>query len=75
MNIRQQLLDLISPQKRLYAEIIGQKSADLFIATTPSGATVLLRGNAKIGDPVYYDGFTMQIIVITEKVNWQDLEV
>ncbi|MDO4434837.1 MAG: hypothetical protein Q4B71_00280 [Cardiobacteriaceae bacterium] len=74
-NIFQQLQSL-NPNHALYhAVVIGIKADGTIIAQTSSGTTLLLAGQAKIGDHVFYNSQNHQIVKSSPALNFTHLTI
>lgn len=62
MNLLSQFQQIFSENPKGYASITGIKPDGTLIATTPSGAVVLLQGKVDIGKSVFYDRVTNDVI-------------
>lgn len=74
MNLLQALQDRLNPSDRHIATIVAQRDR-LWVARTIDEATVLLSGDAKIDDVVYYERATHKIVEIAPKVEFSVWEV
>ena len=68
MNILNQFNQLFGTVERGVAKVTGIKSDETLIATTPSGATVLLTGKAEIGKSVFYNRENNRVVDIAPDV-------
>ena len=55
MNLLSQFQQIFAENPKGFATITGIKPDGTLIATTPTGAVVLLEGNVDIGKSVFYD--------------------
>lgn len=62
MNLLSQFNQIFGATERGFAKVTGVKNDGKLIATTPSGATVLLNGVVEIGKNVYYNRATADVI-------------
>lgn len=62
MNLLSQFQQIFKENPRGYATITDIKPDKTLIATTPSGAVVLLQGQAEIGKSVFYDRVTNKVV-------------
>ena len=75
MDVLGQFKGLLNPQKRQVAKITGGKGAGVWVAETPSGAVVVLEGEAQIGQSVYYDAYSCEIAGQAPEVVWVEIGV
>lgn len=75
MDVLGQFKGLLNPQKRQVAQITGGKGAGVWVAETPSGAVVVLEGEAQIGQSVYYDAYSREIAGQAPEVVWVEIGV
>ncbi|PIE82673.1 MAG: hypothetical protein CSA10_00025, partial [Cardiobacteriales bacterium] len=62
MNILNQFNQLLNRQELAIATITGNRGGGKVVATTESGAVVILNGNLAIGKKCFYDRRTSKII-------------
>lgn len=62
MNILQALNSALNPVIQSYAKVTGVKPDGTLIATTQTGATVLLQGKADIGKNVFYNRLDNKVL-------------
>ena len=62
MNLLSQFQQIFSENPRGYASITGVKSDGTLIATTQTGAVVLLQGKAQVGQAVFYDRVNNDVV-------------
>lgn len=62
MNLLSQFNQIFGATERGFAKVTGVKNDGKLIATTPSGATVLLNGVVEIGKNVYYNRANADVI-------------
>lgn len=62
MNLLSQFQQIFTENPKGYATITGVKPDGTLIATTPTGATVLLTGQADIGKAVFYDRVASKVL-------------
>ena len=55
MNLLSQFNQLIDRQERAFATVTGQRGGGTVVAQTPSGASILLKGQMETGKNVFYD--------------------
>lgn len=68
MNLLSQFNQIFGMTERGFAKVIGVKNDGKLIATTPSGATVLLNGAVDIGKNVYYNRATSDVLGVAPDV-------
>ena len=62
MNLLSQFQQIFSENPKGYASITGVKPDGTLIATTQTGAVVLLQGKADIGKAVFYDRVDNKVV-------------
>lgn len=62
MNLLSQFQQIFSENPKGYATITGVKSDGTLIATTQTGAVVLLQGKAQVGQAVFYDRVNNKVV-------------
>lgn len=62
MNLLSQFQQIFNQEERAFAKITGVKPDGMLIATTPTGAVVLLTGSVDIGKNVFYDRVTSRVL-------------
>lgn len=62
MNLLSQFQQIFNTEERAFAKITGVKPDGMLIATTPTGAVVLLTGSVDIGKNVFYDRVTSRVL-------------
>ncbi len=62
MNFLNQFSQLFNQTEQAMAKIVGLRPDGRLIATTPTGATVLLTGTATLGKSVYYDRISSRVL-------------
>lgn len=62
MNLLSQFQQIFTENPKGYATVTGIKPDGTLIATTSTGATVLLTGQADIGKAVFYDRVESRVL-------------
>lgn len=62
MNLLSQFQQIFSENPKGYATVTGIKNDGTLIATTPTGAVVLLQGQAEMGKAVFYDRVESRVV-------------
>lgn len=62
MNILANLNSILNPQSQSLAKVVGIKTDGTIIAKELNGGVVLLKGQAAIGEQVFYDRYTSAIV-------------
>lgn len=75
MNILNQFNQLLNRQELAIATITGNRGGGKLVATTESGAVVILNGNLAIGKKCFYDRTTSKIISEAPNVEFGDYPV
>ena len=55
MNLLSQLTQTLNQTEQAFALIVGQRGGGIVVAQTPSGATILLKGEMETGKNVFYN--------------------
>ena len=71
MNLLDELTAILSPNDKAVARITGKKTDGVWIATTLSGATVILTGQGEMGKQVYYNRATGAVLGVAPEVRFQ----
>lgn len=75
MNLLSQFNQIFGATERGFAKVTGVKNDGQLIATTPSGATVLLHGVGQIGTNVYYNRVTGEVLAPAPDVEMSEYGV
>lgn len=75
MNLLAKFNQIFGTTERGFAKITGVKNDGQLIATTPSGAMVLLAGVAQIGTNVYYNRVTGEVLAPAPDVEMNEYGV
>lgn len=71
MNLLEELTNVLTPNAKAVATLTGKKADGVWIATTLSGATVILTGQGDMGKQVYYNRATGEILGVAPEVRFQ----
>ena len=75
MNLLSQFQQIFAENPKGFATITGIKPDGTLIATTPTGAVVLLDGKADIGKSVFYDRVTSKVLEEAPNVTFKEYAV
>lgn len=75
MNLLSQFQQIFNTEERAFAKITGVKPDGMLIATTPTGAVVLLTGSVDIGKNVFYDRVTSRVLEEAPNVTFTEYGV
>lgn len=75
MNLLSQFTAIFGQQERGFATAVGVHRDGRLIATTPSGATVLLTGEAELGKNVFYDRVSGRVLNVAPSVAFKSYGV
>ena len=75
MNLLSQFQQIFNTEERAFAKITGVKPDGMLIATTPTGAVVLLTGSVDIGKNVFYDRVTNKVLEEAPNVTFTEYGV
>lgn len=75
MNLLNQFEQLFNRQEKAVSRVSGQLGSGRVVATTLTGATVILIGETETGQLVYYDRASGQILSVAPDVDFAEYGV
>lgn len=75
MNLLNHFRQIVFHEQKAFASITGKRADGILTAQTPSGATVLLKGQADIGQKVFYNRINSTILQIAPDVEFNEYSV
>lgn len=75
MNLLSQFQQIFSENPKGYATVTGIKNDGTLIVTTPTGAVVLLQGQAEMGKAVFYDRVENKVLEDAPSVRFGEFGV